>query len=293
MVLVRLSGAVGARSQAPMGLYTWRCRCARWWTAWALLVAVSPAGALEASLELATWSRYVFRGQTYSDGAVLQPALTVSSGPWNWTTWANLDLSDANSTVDREVQWRFTEVDIYLNWASPTWGPCSVGFGLGTYAIAEPPGASGDSTEVSAWYRFDPSALDSVPRWIREWPAVTWSVYYEFLEYEDWYASVELGRTLPLAESWELTGYARVGYAGRKYNQYFFATSENATAVDQTGWNDLTVRAEIAYTLAKTWKVGVLAEYGRFLDEDLRDAAREIYGRGDWRAVGLKFRHNF
>jgi len=53
------------------------------------------------------------------------------------------------------------------------------------------------------------------------------------------------------------------------------------------------VRAEIAYTLAKTWKVGVLAEYGRFLDEDLRDAAREIYGRGDWRAVGLKVRHNF
>jgi uncharacterized protein (TIGR02001 family) len=97
--------------------------------------------AAEAGVTMDLASAYVFRGETFNDGAVLQPGVEVGGMPIPLTVgvWANLDMDDYGGTLE---DGQFSEVDLYLSWALPAPGEklsWSVGYTEYTY-----PGAAGD-----------------------------------------------------------------------------------------------------------------------------------------------------
>ncbi|OGG00971.1 MAG: hypothetical protein A3F83_07430 [Candidatus Glassbacteria bacterium RIFCSPLOWO2_12_FULL_58_11] len=66
---------------------------------------------LELSTDAAIVSKYVWRGIVVTDGAVVQPAVTVAYGGLSLNVWGNYDLDNVNST-----DYRFTEADYTLDY---------------------------------------------------------------------------------------------------------------------------------------------------------------------------------
>ena len=88
---------------------------------WIVAIAVGlagVAGAAEVSMPVEVLSAYLFRGETRSDGVVVQPALELrdfkvgeTELPLTLGIWANFDLTDRENTLQRGA---FSEVDLYL-----------------------------------------------------------------------------------------------------------------------------------------------------------------------------------
>lgn len=74
------------------------------------------AGAAEATVGADVASAYVFRGNTFNDGFVLQPYMDVSGLPFDLGIWGNMDLEDMKGSLKSG---EFSEIDIYVSYALP------------------------------------------------------------------------------------------------------------------------------------------------------------------------------
>lgn len=258
----------------------------------ATLWSAATAHAADATLDVALWSKYVFRGQVYTDDPVLQPSLTLA-GPsgLSFNTWLNFDLTDANSTPDRDTRGRPTEADVTLSW-TPAEGVWTPEVGVTAYLISEPPGAAGTTADAWAGLRFDPAEL--VEGAAAVLPAVSARVWYEFLDIDDLYAALGADRVWELAEGLTLSLSASVGYGRRPYNEYFFGGDDpEAPVVDRGGWNDVTVVAELAWTIGEGVTAGLMGQYTALLDDMIRAAARSRYGGDEWWLGGARVSWEF
>jgi hypothetical protein len=157
---------------------------------------VSPVGAAEVDVDLAFNSAYVWRGLTMTDGEVMQPALTVSSGiGLSAGVWGNVDLVD-----DNDLAGEFQEVDLTIAWSLPLDSIVGVELGYIEYLFPNNVGPSTRELYLS-------TTLDLAV-------APFAAVYYDFGEIADYYAQIGLsyGSELTPALSWEAAAWA--GYAG-------------------------------------------------------------------------------
>ena len=87
----------------------------------ALALAPAPAGAGEAATSadasLAVASRYVWRGQTLSEGFVAQPSVTATWGGFSANLWANIDL-DAMEEDDDDIAMNETDLTLSYDMAA-------------------------------------------------------------------------------------------------------------------------------------------------------------------------------
>lgn len=104
----------------------------------AMIAATGVMGA-DTSLTLDAASAYVFRGDTFNDGLVLQPGLETAL-PYGITVgvWGNLDLDDYDGAV---VENQFSEIDLYASYDVPV-EAVDLSIGYTEYAY---PGAEGDA----------------------------------------------------------------------------------------------------------------------------------------------------
>lgn len=159
-----------------------------------LCVAAAPASA-DAEYALDFASAYVWRGITFTDGAVWQPSVTASNDSgFAINVWGNLDIDDAN-----DMSAEFNEIDL------------TASYGFGTDAVSAEvgfieylfPNTSFDGTrEVYLTLGWDIAAAPSV------------SLYYDIDEVKDFYANVgiEFGGDVSDALAWSVAVSA--GYAG-------------------------------------------------------------------------------
>jgi uncharacterized protein (TIGR02001 family) len=149
--------------------------------------------------ELSFASAYVWRGVTFTDGAVFQPSVTAShpSG-FSANVWGNLDIDDVNG-----LSGEFQEVDL------------TVAYGFGTDAVSAevglidylfPNGVGAETHEVYFSLGFEVAFSPSV------------AVYYDFDEIEGYYATVggEYGSDFGDGWSWSLgllAGFASEDFA--------------------------------------------------------------------------------
>lgn len=255
-------------------------------------LAAGPVWAADATLEAAVWSKYLFRGQVFSDGPVFQPSLTLTApAGFSFNTWLNVDLDDANASPDNDTRWYATEVDVTAAWtptAAPAWLTPRVG--ATAYVVSEPREAAGSTAEIWAELRCDPSASDKGRGGI--WPTLFGGVYGEVLEYDGAYACVGLEKNLSPAEPLTLFLAATIGYGGRRYNRFFFSLAGTESAetptVDRGCWNDATARAELSWRIGPSVSVAAMGLYQVLVEDPVRAAARVKYGDYEWWVVGLK-----
>jgi hypothetical protein len=93
----------------------------------------------EGSFSAALASRYVWRGQTLSEGIVIQPTVGVTLGGFSANLWSNVDLDNDEEDDDGLVM---TETDLTLSYTMPV-GPVGVTGGLIYYDFD-----GGDTTEL-------------------------------------------------------------------------------------------------------------------------------------------------
>lgn len=215
-------------------------------------LAEEEAATLEAGLDLPVLSGYVWRGQVLNDEAVVQPSLTVSKGGFAINTWANYNLTDNVS----EDSGDFNEVDLTVSYDF-TAGPAGVSVGVIEYLF--PNTAYSGTREVYAG-----ASLDNLP----VTPSAT--VYYDFDEADGAYVTVSLGYGHALSDALSLDVSGSIGYGFSDYNEFYFGVADNAL-------NDANVSLSLTYAVNDAWSISPAVTYTTLLDDDIKDAAKELY----------------
>ena len=171
----------------------------------ALGLAAAPATAdTEYALDFA--SAYVWRGITFTDGAVWQPSITASNASgFALNVWGNLDIDDAN-----DMSGEFNEIDLT---ASYGFGTDAVSAEVGFIEYLFPNTAFAGTREVYVTVGLDIAASPSV------------SLYYDIDEVEDFYANVgvSFGGDVSDALAWSVDVSA--GWAGDDFAAAYGGTS--------------------------------------------------------------------
>ncbi len=159
-----------------------------------LSLAAAPASA-DAEYALDFASAYVWRGITFTDGAVFQPSVTASNDSgFAINVWGNLDIDDAN-----DMSGEFNEIDLTASYGFGT-NAVSAEVGFIEYLFPNTPFAG--TREVYLTVGWDITASPSV------------ALYYDIDEVKDFYANfgVEFGGDVSGAMAWSVAVSA--GYAG-------------------------------------------------------------------------------
>lgn len=159
-----------------------------------LSLAAAPAAA-DAEYALDFASAYVWRGITFTDGAVWQPSVTASNDSgFAINVWGNLDLDDAN-----DMSAEFNEIDLT---ASYGFGTDAVSAEVGFIEYLFPNTAFAGTREVYLTLGWDITASPSL------------SVYYDIDEVKDFYANfgISFGGDVSDALAWSVDVSA--GWAG-------------------------------------------------------------------------------
>lgn len=157
------------------------------------LAAAPAAGDAEYALDFA--SAYVWRGITFTDGAVWQPSVTASNDSgFAINVWGNLDIDDAN-----DMSGEFNEIDLT---ASYGFGTDAVSAEVGFIEYLFPNTPFDGTREIYLALGWDVTASPSV------------SLYYDIDEVQDFYANVgvSFGGDVSDAVAWSIDVSA--GYAG-------------------------------------------------------------------------------
>lgn len=214
-------------------------------------LAEEEAAKLEAGLDLPVLSGYVWRGQVLNDEAVVQPSLTVTKGGFSLNTWANYSLTD-NVTEDSD----FNEVDLTVSYDF-TVGPASYSVGLVEYLFPNTTFSGTREVYVGA-------SLDNLP----VTPAAT--VYYDFDEADGAYVTVSLGYSHAVSEALSLDVSGSIGYGFSDYNEFYFGVADDAL-------NDGNVTLSLSYAVNDSWSISPAVTYSALLDDDIKDASKELY----------------
>lgn len=192
----------------------------KFWSCWIAAVLVSvptapvwgedPAGpVVEVSAEF--HSAYIWRGLTFNDGPVIQPAVDISGIeiggiPIGVNIWSNLNVDDFDGAV-RENQ--FSEVDITLS--------AELGAGF-TALFIEYIYAAGASADPSTGV---PGTREIALSWSREMVFTpTFTLYYDIEEVDGAFLQFSLAREFALSPKTSVGVQADVGLASGAFARY-------------------------------------------------------------------------
>ena len=149
----------------------------------------------EVSFDLSWASAYVWRGITFTDGAVFQPSFTSAHHKGlSLNVWGNLDVDDSN-----DLSGDFQEIDLTLSYALPIESSWAVEVGYIEYLF--PNGVGEGTREVFTTLAWEGAVTPSV------------SLYYDFDEVDDLYANFALAYARTFG-AFDLEIAASAGHAG-------------------------------------------------------------------------------
>jgi hypothetical protein len=243
---------------------------------------------LSAEVSFPVSSDYVWRGQVINDEAVFQPEFSVEAygvgvGLWlndnltdnvgdagdvdetDWTVYYTHDLGPINATVG------ITEYD-FPNQSEPVLVDPEIGVISG----------GGDVPSTRELF-VELTIAESL-----EWACVpVLSLNYDFDQADGFYGSLGTGYAVDLpGEKAGLELATSLGLGSPDYNDYYFG-------VDTTALNDLAVGVALSIQLTEEIALKPGIDYTVLVDEDIRDAADELYGHREEWVYSLAFEGSF
>lgn len=158
----------------------------------------------EADLTVGVYSKYVWRGWTYSkDSLVIQPGISVGYKGLGFGLWGNVDASDI-TTPDESIN--MNELDITLSYDGSI--NEKIGYSLG-YIYYDFDGPASESQEIYAGISFETFLSPSI------------TVYKEITGIAGYYVSLGISYSVPVGET-ALDLGASIGYYDDEdtYNEF-------------------------------------------------------------------------
>ena len=211
-----------------------------------LLIGWSAAPAIAADVTAAVDinSAYVWRGQTFNDGLVIQPSVDVAQGGFGFNVWGNIDVDDYDNSLD---EGEFSEVDLTLSYGA-TFGIVDVGIGWIEYLF--PTTDMGGAPGTREFYVSLGTAL----------PAgfsVSLDYYYDFDEVEEFYTVLGLSYSYEINDKTSIEAGGSVAYAGDEY-----CGDANA------GFYDYSLSFSLGYAITDAVSLGVSLVYVDAINDD-------------------------
>lgn len=208
-------------------------------------------GAITGGIELDLNSRYVFRGLALSQGAVVNPSVYVSRGPWTFSLWANFVARD------RTNHGQINEVDPTLTY-STAWRGLTIEPSLTYYGLINQPGGASTAElgvrlalPLSGGFElFTNHGLD----------------LHEFDH--AWYGDLGVERTWQVSSGIELVAAVRAAGASRSFHEAY-------AGVTASGWSyvgiDLEARVAISASFFLRTHLALTSLRGRALRSNVDD----------------------
>lgn len=206
--------------------------------------AASHAIAADVTAAVDVNSAYVWRGQTFNDGLVIQPSVDVTKGGFGFNVWGNLDIDDYDNSLD---DGEFSEVDLTLSYGY-TLGNVDVGVGWIEYLFPTTDMGGGPGTR-----EFYISLGTALPAGF----SVSFNYYYDFDEVEDFYSVLGLSYSYTINDQTTFEAGASVAYAGDEY-------CGDADA----GFYDYSLSLSLSYAVSEALSIGVNIVHVDAIDDD-------------------------
>lgn len=214
-----------------------------------------------ASVTVDVLSAYVWRGLTFNDGMVVQPALDAQhpSG-LGFNVWGNFDVDDYNGNVEKR---EFSEVDLTVSYALPLEGPFGVSLGYTEFLFPkegnydpEVPGVEPvkdlDTREV--WLKLSYSPVDAL--------TLGASVNRDVDESEGLYGDVSLTYSYAFSDALGTEAGVRLGAGDKKFAEAYAGGSEG-------GLFDWGASLKLSYAVADGFTLGAPLYYTDNIDKDV------------------------
>ncbi len=216
---------------------------------------------LEATAQVDFFSKYIWRGQNFTDGPVTQPSVNLSYKRFTLSAWGNLELDNINSN-----RWNITETDITLDYTSYLPGQKVVEYSFGFIRYDFPNTSFDNTTEIYAGLGLKTSFNPYI------------KLYRDIDEADGTYVSVGISESL-----WH--GFdvgASLGWGDRSYNNFYWGKNSDRL-------NDLVL--SISRPIETKWfDIVPSLTYVSLLDKDLGRIGKS--GRDDF-VFGISFRKEF
>jgi len=193
----------------------------------------APSGVPSVSMDAMYASAYWFRGTPINVQGVYQGSLSTSiptadGGAIEASVWGNIDAKDdTGRAISPDGNERdFTEVDVTLDYSRSFDG---IDTSLGLISYNFPNLVGGSTVEVFAEATTELLGLDH-----------SLSLYYDVDELGDLYLSYDMARQVELAEGWQLSLSALLGYMGQGQSELYYGAKHSGLA-------DLTGSASLEY----------------------------------------------
>lgn len=208
-----------------------------------MVLVVPSARAGEISYDLALDSAYVWRGLTFTDGAVFQPAVTAAhDSGFSVNVWGNLDIDDVNG-----LSGDFQEVDLTLSYGFPSDSSFSAEVGLIEYLF---PNGVGDGTrEIYVSLGWDVTLSPSI------------TLYYDVDEVEDFYGNFGLSWSNDISDTASYELALSAGYAGEDFARFYGGTD--------SGFFDGIVSFSLSFAPQENLSISPFIAFVENLDSDV------------------------
>lgn len=213
-------------------------------------VVTDDSDTLEVAIDLAVFSKYVWRGVNAVDDPVFQPNVDFSYLGFNLFFWGNLELTDINDNRNK-----FTEVDIGGSYSFAL-GDFNLEVGGVGYIF---PQAGVDTFELLAGVEYD--CLLSPGLTVYQDIDFTDGTYIVLSGGHAFEDPFKLGEDLGLSP--EVT--ASIAWGSGDHNEIYYG-------VPDSGFADLTLGLSIPVNLNKSVALAASFYYSSLLDGDIRDA---------------------
>jgi hypothetical protein len=220
-----------------------------------ICLAATPAMAASATAAVDINSAYVWRGQTFNDGLVLQPSIDVAAdNGLGINVWGNYDIDDYNGSLDDN---EFSEIDLTVSYGFNV-GKLEIGVGAIEYLFpATDPDGDGAGTGATATTEL----YVSVGMPIVGGLSAAVDAYYDIDAYDELtYATFGLSYAYDITEKLNMEAGGSIAYAGDDFAQ--------AAGGDDGGLYNYTLSLSLGYTLTDAWSVAANLTYVDALDDD-------------------------
>ncbi len=213
--------------------------------------ATSAQDKLEATTQIDFFSKYIWRGQNFTDGPVTQPSVNLSYKRFTLSVWGNLELDNVNSN-----RWNITETDITLDYTSYLSDQEVVEYSFGFIRYDFPNTSFDNTTEIYAGLGLKTFLNPYV------------KIYRDIDEADGIYVSV--GISEPLWYGFDMA--ASLGWGDKSYNNFYWGKNSDRL-------NDLML--SISRPIETKWfDIVPSLTYVNLLDKDLGRIGKS--GRDDF-----------
>lgn len=226
------------------------------------------------SLEGDFYSRYIWRGQVISNGAVFQPSVSANYKGFTATVWSDMDM-----TSYRNESGQFAEFDLSLDYTNKISKDSKISYSLGVIHYHFPKFSATDTTELYWGFSFD------VPL------NPTFKFYHGLGNEHGTYANFSIGHTYEKVLKFTEKCYAdlqwgiAIGAGNGPYNSDYWH-------VGGTRLNDLAFTLGLPITFPGGWVVKPNISYITLVDGAIRSS--DTYARSsDYLVTGINIIKTF